>query len=368
MAKSLQSGEHSRFSDLLDEPVDHLLLPIKGYQDKPLVPLIEAVQPVSQFFNEIEDNVFVALHNCQNPDDKLTRDESASIHLYTMHFDDGPSLYLLLNRSLRGENREALKPWFSFFKLFMTALYKLPSQSVIVWRGVRDIDLSSKYKTGTKFAWWGVISCTTNMEVLESDQILGKHGQRTLFSIECINGKSVASHSYFKNAEKEIILMPGSYFEVTGQVNPAPELHIIHLKEITPPITLIKPPFSKSINISSPSIPHKPSTVAQSVSKMSTQNSAADVFSVEISSKSSTSVQSTSGGVTLSANSNTIAKEISPKLNAVAQPISSTTIQNTTSKSSSKSIPPKLNIGLVDCVIDIIGHAIGAIPIGLIIL
>ncbi|CAF5229918.1 unnamed protein product, partial [Rotaria magnacalcarata] len=70
--------------------------------------------------------------------------------------------------------------------------------------------------------------------------------QRTLFSIECVNGISVVKHSYFKYAESEIILMPGSYFEVLGQLNPAPELHIIELKEITPPMTLIKPPFSKS--------------------------------------------------------------------------------------------------------------------------
>ncbi|CAF4258006.1 unnamed protein product, partial [Rotaria sordida] len=121
----------------------------------------------------------------------------------------GPSLYLLLNQSLRSKNREELKPWFSFLKLFLTGLYKLQSKSGIVWRGVRGIDLSSKYKTGTKFTWWEVSSCTTYIEVLESDQFLGKHGQRTLFSIECINGKSIVAHSYFKNAEKEIVLIPG---------------------------------------------------------------------------------------------------------------------------------------------------------------
>ncbi|CAF5221272.1 unnamed protein product [Rotaria magnacalcarata] len=84
------------------------------------------------------------------------------------------------------------------------------------------------------------------MEALHSDQFLGKSGQRTLFSIECVNGKSVAKHSYFKNTEKEIILLPGSYFEVISQLNSADELHIIHLKELTPPIELVKPPFSKS--------------------------------------------------------------------------------------------------------------------------
>ncbi|CAF3414477.1 unnamed protein product, partial [Rotaria sp. Silwood2] len=45
-----------------------------------------------------------------------------------MHFDGGPSLYLLLNRSLRAAIRDDLKPWFLYLKLFLTALHKLPSQ------------------------------------------------------------------------------------------------------------------------------------------------------------------------------------------------------------------------------------------------
>jgi hypothetical protein len=151
---SILSGQNSRFTDLCDEPVDRLLSPIRGYEDKPLVSLAEAVKPISGFFDEIEDYVYVALHNCQNPPDELTQQESASIHLYTMQFHSGPSLYHSLNQSLRAENRDQLIPWFSFLKLFLTALHKLPSQTKTVWRGVRDIDLSSKYKTGTKFAWW----------------------------------------------------------------------------------------------------------------------------------------------------------------------------------------------------------------------
>ncbi|CAF5055849.1 unnamed protein product, partial [Rotaria socialis] len=99
-------------TDLNGEPMDHLLSPIKGYHDKPLVSLSEAIEPISGFFNEIEDNVYVAIHNCPNPTEGLTTDESASIHLYTMQFDGGPSLYILLNESLRAENREQLKPWF----------------------------------------------------------------------------------------------------------------------------------------------------------------------------------------------------------------------------------------------------------------
>lgn len=249
MAMMMESNEKCRISDLCDEPVDRLLTPIRGYEIEPLVSLTDAIKPVSGIFNRIEDYVFIALHNCQNPVDDLTQEESASIHLYTMQFSGGPSLYLLLNQSLRAENREELKSWFSYLKLFLTALYKLPSQSRTVWRGVKNIDLSSKYKTGTKFVWWGVSSCTTNIEVLQSNTFLGKTGERTIFSIECINGKSILNHSYYKKKEDEVILMPGSYFEVIGQLNPAPQLHIIQLREISPPIRFLEPPISNLSNI-----------------------------------------------------------------------------------------------------------------------
>ncbi|CAF1940948.1 unnamed protein product [Rotaria magnacalcarata] len=245
MAQTTYFGSASRFTDLYHEPVDHLLSPINGYQDVQLVSLTEAVEPVSRLFDGIKDQVFVALHNCQNPADGLNQDESAAIQLYTMQFGGGPSLYLLLNQSLRSENRGELKPWFSFLKLFLTALHKLPSYCGTVWRGIRDVDLSSKYQKGTQLAWWGVSSCTTDCEILRSDQFLGRQGLRTLFSIECMNGKAMEKHSHYKNTEKEIVLMPGSYFEVMGHLNPAPELHIIHLKEIKPPIVLIRPPYSK---------------------------------------------------------------------------------------------------------------------------
>jgi len=91
-----------------------------------------------------------------------------------------------------------------------------------------------------------VSSCTVSLEILQSEQFLGTEGLRTLFSIECQNGKSVVAHSHFKDTEKEVILMPGSYFEVVGQLHPAKDLHIIHLKEIQPPFPLVKPPFDKA--------------------------------------------------------------------------------------------------------------------------
>jgi hypothetical protein len=287
MAMVVQSAEISRVSDLSDEPVDHLLVPIRGYEDQPLLPLIETIKPISKLFNRIEDYVFIALNNSQNPTNGLDQQESASIHLYTMQFGGGPSLYQLLNQSLRAENREELKPWFLFLKLFLTALYKLPSQSTIVWRGIKNVDLSSKYKRGTKFAWWGVSSCNTNIEILESNTFLGKTGERTIFSIECIHGKSIVNHSYFKKKEDEVILIPGSYFEVIGQLYPAPQLHIIQLRQIKPPIIFIEPPFLESTNTNPSSLINQSNTNSSATSNIIKQNESSNVVSKQIINKSS---------------------------------------------------------------------------------
>ncbi|CAF3021785.1 unnamed protein product, partial [Rotaria sp. Silwood2] len=234
---------NSRYTDVKEEPVDKLLTPINGYQNAPLLPLEEALSAVSHFFIDLEENVYIAKHNSQNPKDGLTQDESAAIHLYTMQFPSGDSLFAVLNQILRAERRNSLMPWFPFLKLFITGLFKLQSVRGVVWRGVKGIDLSYKYKTGMKFAWWGVSSCTTTPDVLDATDFLGKTGTRTLFSIECVSEKSITKHSHYSDTEKEVVLMPGTFFEVVGQVDAGSNLHIIHLKEIQPPFPLIKPPF-----------------------------------------------------------------------------------------------------------------------------
>lgn len=80
------------------------------------------------------------------------------------------------------------------------------------------------------------------MEVLQNPQYLGERGSRTLFSIETTRGKSIRNHSFYQN-EDEILLLPGTNLEVTGQLNPGNRLHIIHLREKRPPFSLLQSPF-----------------------------------------------------------------------------------------------------------------------------
>ena len=113
-----------------------------------------------------------------------------------------------------------------------------------IWRGVPQ-DLSHLYPANKEQVWWAFSSCTLSMKVLEAPSYLGKSGSRTLFSIETSGGRQIRSHSYFEN-EDEILLPPGMYLKVIDQMNPADGLHIIHLREIPPPMELLVRPFDLS--------------------------------------------------------------------------------------------------------------------------
>lgn len=66
-----------------------------------------------------------------------------------------------------------------------------------------------------------------------------------MFTIETNSGKSIRGMSYFQN-EDEILLPPGRYLRVIDKWSPAPDLHIIHLREVQPPYRMLADPFDLS--------------------------------------------------------------------------------------------------------------------------
>jgi hypothetical protein len=235
---------------LSDEP-KQMLEPIAGYAYEPLLSLEEACEPIINIVPRLPAHIWIAKENSKNPADGLTEDESAAIRLYTMEWDAGPdepraSLYAHLNRTLKLVDRTKLRPWFRYLKLFVTALAKLPSKPhQTVWRGVRK-DQSADYPPGDEVTWWAFSSCTASLNVLESDLYLGNAGTRTLFSIEIMNARTIRSHSHF-TTEDEILLLPGTFFEVRSRLNPAPDLYLIHLLQKVPPHVLLEPPFEGNL-------------------------------------------------------------------------------------------------------------------------
>jgi hypothetical protein len=231
--------QYVRISDI-DKQTQKMLMPIRGYENMPLVSLEEAIEPLVSILPAVRDHAFVAKKRCEPvPPDNLTPDQSASIILYSMEWEPhGECLYFALNSALRTEDRRKLKPWFSYLKLILTALSRLPSTRQFIYRGVK-MDLSEEYPRGKTFVWWGFSSCTSAMEVLENDQFLGNTDSRTLFTIDCDSGKNISRHSYYES-EKEILLLAARQFTVESSFQPGHGLHMIQLKETKSPICLLQ--------------------------------------------------------------------------------------------------------------------------------
>lgn len=228
-----------RISDMIEEP-RRMLMPIQGYEKVPLVSLEEAVKPLVPFVPDVRRMAWTAKERCEDPVDGLTCDESASIMLYSMEWKPRDEcLYVVLNATLRAVDREKLLVWFPYLKLILTALSRLPSVSRTVYRGIK-LNLMEDYPKDKKFAWWGFSSCTRSVEVLNSEQFLGKTGDRTLFAVNCYSGKNILNHSYFER-EDEILLLPARQFKVASVLNSGNGLHIIQIDEIEPKYPLLEP-------------------------------------------------------------------------------------------------------------------------------
>jgi len=228
-----------RFSDVETQPC-RKLLPIQGYAKMPLVSLEKSVEPLVSIVENVEKMVAWAKWKCAEiPADNLTVDQSSSIILYSMEWDSPEkSFYFILNSTLRDENRAKLRPWFSYLKLFITALSSLSPSNYIVFRGIK-VDMRSAYKTGQTIIWWGFSSCTRTIDVLENDQFLGSSGARTFFTIECSSGRDIREHSAVP-CENEILLPAARQFEVIGCLSQGKDLFMVHLKETKSPVRLIE--------------------------------------------------------------------------------------------------------------------------------
>ncbi|CAF2988147.1 unnamed protein product, partial [Rotaria sp. Silwood2] len=187
------------------------LSPTSGYVEEPLLPLVKACAPLKDILHDLSKYVQLALNETpEEPPDDLTIDESAAIRLYTIEWDKPHrSLYSMLNHTLKTGTREDVRPYFKYLKLFLTAVVKLPClPSSTVWRGITK-NLSAEFPPGTLVTWWPLLSCTTSLTVLENTMYLGNSGNRTLFSVEVINGRTIRAHSHFVT-EDEVLLLPGT--------------------------------------------------------------------------------------------------------------------------------------------------------------
>ena len=113
------------------------------FMSQKLVSLEDALRPFNSEINDLERYIKEAKTKCTYPSPHgLTRDESASVYIYSMEWGS-KSLYKMINTSLRETRSDSTRPWYSYLKLIITALLKLPIYHGNVWRGEKIKNVSS---------------------------------------------------------------------------------------------------------------------------------------------------------------------------------------------------------------------------------
>lgn len=229
------------------EDVNLILPPIQGYEVQPLVTLDRALERLVHNIEQLDHMI----HNVKTkfiPKSKiLTEDEELSIKLYTYEWSQsGKSFYNHLNNALRQENRQALKPWFLYLRLFIGALTKLTEETPkILYRAVPET-MGHNYKKGEEITWWGFSSCTTSLGVLKD--FLNDSESRTIFNIFCKSSYRISEYSAHPK-EHECILLPGRVFKVQENYKDKGNLHIIELVEIEPKFPNLYLPPKEKLNL-----------------------------------------------------------------------------------------------------------------------
>jgi hypothetical protein len=220
------------------------LPPVYGYHSEKLFSLEKSLELIESQIDQLPRYIKIAKRYCHFPSEHgLTKDQSAAVYIYTMEWG-GTSLYRVLNKALRAENRQGLKIWFPYLKLFDTALDLLPTaRRGAVWRGVSR-DIGKEFAENQLVTWWSFNSCSSSVHVIKN--FLGDENNATLFLIEAVNGKNVSGYTQYEN-ENEVILRMGSQFHVNG--TPLAQLngsHIVHLIEVIDDDNVVPQPPGKN--------------------------------------------------------------------------------------------------------------------------
>ena len=163
--------------------------------------------------------------------------EVAAVMLYTMPFmPDTASLYHMLNRCLRTNERQAIMCFRRYIWILMHALRRAPRCTEhTVFRGIVG-DYTKDYKSRQTITWQSFSSCTTRMSTLDSAQFFGLSGPRVLFNIALTTNRAryISALSFYPK-EYEVLLPPNTRFIVESVIGPSGDGRLdVQLKEIPP--------------------------------------------------------------------------------------------------------------------------------------
>ena len=242
---SAAGGSAARFSSRL-VGVESIVVkvPILGLLKLPLVGLIESLQDLYPFVDDLDQYAKYSLYMAKSLTEKpnnihygLSVDEAASVFLYTLEFAASKSLYRFLNESLRSEDRKLLRPYVSYLRLLMHSLQKLPRLHGTFYRAVRvPLSATGMTKIGQEMTWWCVSSMTKNVSALET--FCGTDGDRTVFAVKTGKGLAIQSFSSV-SIEDEVVLLPGTHLKVVGFNHFGHGLSFVQLEEIDAPFQTI---------------------------------------------------------------------------------------------------------------------------------
>lgn len=141
-----------------------------------------------------------------NPSREMSAHLYSAIMLYTSN-----AIYKDLNAALRNEDRRKISKYFKYLRLLLEALRTLPQKNKTVWRGI-SVDLFDQYQVGSTITWWGVSSCTADINVAKQF-MKGCGGKCTLLTVETSTAADISDITFFGN-EKENLVAPGTQFKV----------------------------------------------------------------------------------------------------------------------------------------------------------
>ncbi|CAE7557720.1 CTTNBP2 [Symbiodinium natans] len=204
-----------------------------GYAEciRQLAPGLAGVTDVARDFQVMARD---SIRNGQQ-DGCLSEDELAAVMHYTAEWSSGPPLYKDMNSKCYNADRNLIRPYVDFMWLLLSALGRIaPFHKDTVYRGVKK-NLLREYCEGHEFTWHGFISCTTKLKVLEKPDFFGKVGPRTFFQIRLSQKQAREISKYSLVQEEEVLLPPGSRFQVTDSADMGGGLAFVYLTELESP-------------------------------------------------------------------------------------------------------------------------------------
>jgi predicted DNA-binding WGR domain protein len=145
------------------------------------------------------------------PVKKMGAELYGAIMLYTSN-----AIYKELNQCLRDENRASIKRFFKYLRLFFESMDHLPKVKKTLWRGL-SVDLfdNPQYAVGSVVTWWGVSSCTADINVAKNFA-KGCGGKCTVITVESLTASDISEITFYAN-EKESLLCPGTQLKVKSK-------------------------------------------------------------------------------------------------------------------------------------------------------